>query len=115
MMTTSPLSHTVSLPPTIAQLPSLIGQTVKLQGWLYKKRSSGKLLFLQLRDGTGRVQAVAYKPDLPEELFTLLDKHTTQECSLWVEGVVKEDTRSSLGVELSITHGGLIAPSVEYP
>ncbi|MFM7390031.1 MAG: asparagine--tRNA ligase [Vampirovibrionales bacterium] len=114
-MTTSPLSHTVSLPPTIAQLPSLVGQTVKLQGWLYKKRSSGKLLFLQLRDGTGRVQAVAYKPDLPEELFTLLDKHTTQECSLWVEGVVKEDTRSSLGVELSITHGGLIAPSVEYP
>ena len=57
------------------------GQTVTLKGWLYNKRSSGKLHFLQVRDGTGVLQCVVFKNDVPPEQFALAD-HVTQESSL---------------------------------
>ena len=55
------------LGPTIRRLRERIGETVTLQGWLVAKRSSGKIGFLQVRDGTGTVQAVASRADLPPE------------------------------------------------
>ena len=62
------------------------GETVTLKGWLYNKRSSGKLHFLQVRDGTGIVQCVVFKNDVPAEQFALAD-HLPQESSLIVTGV----------------------------
>lgn len=90
------------------------GQTVTLQGWLYNKRSSGKLHFLQLRDGTGVIQCVVFKGDVSPEVFEAADK-VSQESSIEVTGVVKEDTRSKLGFELGVTNFKVLGESVEYP
>ncbi len=90
------------------------GQTVTLQGWLYNKRSSGKLHFLQLRDGTGIIQCVVFKGDVSPELFEAADK-VSQESSIEVTGVVKEDKRSPLGFELSVSDFKVLGKSVEYP
>jgi len=90
------------------------GQTVTLQGWLYNKRSSGKLHFLQLRDGTGIIQCVVFKGDVSPELFEAADK-ISQESSIEVTGVVKEDKRSPLGFELSVSDFKVLGKSVEYP
>ena len=85
----------------INELKNHIGEEVTLKGWLYNSRSSGKLVFLQLRDGTGIVQCVVFKPN-NEELFENA-KSLGQESSIIVKGTVKEDTRSSIGVELDVT------------
>lgn len=90
------------------------GETVTLQGWLYNKRSSGKLHFLQLRDGTGIIQCVVFKGDVSPEVFEAADK-VSQESSIQVTGVVKEDTRSKLGFELGVTEFKVLGDSVEYP
>ena len=88
----------------INELKNHIGEQVTLKGWLYNSRSSGKLVFLQLRDGTGIVQCVVFKPN-NEELFESA-KSLGQESSIIVTGTVKEDTRSSIGVELDVTGFG---------
>ncbi len=97
----------------INQLKDHIGGEVTLKGWLYNKRSSGKLVFLQLRDGTGIVQCVVFKPN-NEELFTEADS-LGQESSIIVTGTVKEDTRSSLGVELDVTGLEVLQNVHDYP
>ena len=68
---------------TIAKLCDFVGEEVRLSGWLYNKRSSGKIKFLQVRDGTGTVQAVMVKSELPEDIFALYGE-LTQESSLKV-------------------------------
>jgi asparaginyl-tRNA synthetase len=90
------------------------GQTVILQGWLYNKRSSGKLHFLQLRDGTNTIQCVVFKGDVSPEVFEAADK-VTQESSIQVTGVVKEDKRSPLGFELGVTDFKVLGEAVDYP
>jgi asparaginyl-tRNA synthetase len=97
----------------INELKNHIGETVTLKGWLYNSRSSGKLVFLQLRDGTGIVQCVVFKPN-NEELFETA-KSLGQESSIIVNGTVKEDTRSSIGVELDVTGLEVIQNAHEYP
>ncbi|MBV9241024.1 MAG: asparagine--tRNA ligase, partial [Acidobacteria bacterium] len=97
----------------INQLKDHIGETVRLKGWLYNKRSSGKLVFLQLRDGTGIVQCVVFKPN-NEQLFELADS-IGQESSIIVTGTVKEDTRSSIGVELDVTGIEVVQNVHDYP
>jgi asparaginyl-tRNA synthetase len=97
----------------INQLKGHIGESVTLKGWLYNKRSSGKLVFLQLRDGTGIVQCVVFKPN-DEALFELADS-LGQESSIIVTGTVKEDTRSSLGVELDVTGLEVLQNVHDYP
>ncbi len=87
---------------TIAELKSYIGQTVTLRGWLYNLRSSGKLLFPTFRDGSGTVQGIVPKAQVPEELFETL-KNLTLESSLIVTGSVREDQRAPSGVELDVT------------
>jgi asparaginyl-tRNA synthetase len=90
------------------------GQVVTLKGWLYNKRSSGKLHFLQLRDGTGVVQCVVFKNDVPAEQFRLAD-HLTQESSLIVTGTVRADPRAPLGYELSVTDLQVVHLAAPYP
>ena len=97
----------------VAELGSHVGQEVELRGWLYNKRSSGKLLFLQIRDGSGIVQAVVFQPDAPE-LFDVAD-HLGQESSLIVRGVVKADPRAPGGYELSLTDLRVVQEVQEYP
>ena len=97
----------------INELKNHIGAEVTLKGWLYNQRSSGKLVFLQLRDGTGIVQCVVFKP-ANEELFESA-KSLGQESSIIVTGKVKEDTRSSIGLELDVTALEIIQNAHEYP
>ncbi len=97
----------------IDQLKGHIGESVTLKGWLYNKRSSGKLVFLQLRDGTGIVQCVVFKPN-NEELFETANS-LGQESSIIVTGTVKEDTRSSIGVELDVTGLEVLQNVHDYP
>lgn len=98
----------------IRRLPGLIGETVRVHGWLYNSRSSGKLRFLVLRDGSGYVQGVVFRPGVGDRVWEDAGS-ATQESSLWVEGVVKSDERSPGGVELQITDLGIVSLCPEYP
>jgi asparaginyl-tRNA synthetase len=99
----------------VDRLKDHVGEQVTLKGWLYGKRSSGKIHFLQVRDGTGIVQCVGSRSDLGDEAFARADK-LQQETSLTVEGVVAADARSPLGVELHARSFQVVAePSREYP
>lgn len=96
-------------------LTAVEGKTVTLKGWLYNKRSSGKLHFLEVRDGTGILQCVMYIKDVPAELFERAGR-LPQETSLTVTGTVKPDKRSPVGFELSVTGLEVVAEPVgEYP
>jgi asparaginyl-tRNA synthetase len=87
---------------TIKRLSEHVGETVTLQGWLYNKRSKGKLHFLQLRDGSGIAQCVVLKSNVPEADFEAL-AHVGQESSLSVTGTVKADDRAPGGFEIGVT------------
>ena len=87
---------------SIRELGSHEGQEVRLQGWIYQKRSSGKIRFLVVRDGSGYCQCVAFVKDVDPALFDLCDK-VTQESSVAITGKVRKDDRAPGGYELSIT------------
>lgn len=99
---------------TIAEVHKYVGQEVTIGAWLANKRSSGKIAFLQLRDGTGFIQGVVEKAQVSEGVFQAA-KSITQESSLYVTGVVREDARSPFGYELSVTNIELIHMAVDYP
>jgi asparaginyl-tRNA synthetase len=90
------------------------GEEVTLKGWLYNKRSSGKLHFLQVRDGTGVVQCVVFKNDVSAEQFALADR-IPQESSLLVTGKVRADARSPLGFELGVTSLQVVHVADPFP
>jgi asparaginyl-tRNA synthetase len=98
----------------IADLGSRVGREVGIRGWLYNRRSKGKLHFLILRDGTGICQAVAFRGDVDDELFDRIGK-LPQESSVRVRGVVKRDERAPGGYELGLTDLEVVAESGEYP
>ncbi|PYI55239.1 asparagine--tRNA ligase [Paenibacillus flagellatus] len=99
---------------TIRELKSHVGKTVRIGCWLYNKRSSGKIQFLQLRDGTGFVQGVVVKSEVPEDVWEAASR-LTQESSLYVTGTVREDARSQSGFELNVTAADIIQIAVDYP
>src|SRR5437870_2506532 len=90
------------------------GRTVTVRGWLAARRSSGKLHFLQVRDGTGTIQCVMSKADVAEEVFALAD-HLPQESSLEVTGVVRADPRAPIGYELGVSDLRVVHQSADYP
>ena len=90
------------------------GEEVTLRGWLYNRRSSGKLHFLLLRDGTGTIQCVVFVKDVPAELFERAGR-LTQESALEVTGTVRADARSPLGYELAVRNVTLLSEAVDYP
>lgn len=98
----------------ISEISNYEGQDVCLKGWLYGKRSSGKLHFLQVRDGTGIIQAVVFKGDVSPEVFELGDK-VSQESSIEIYGTVKEDKRSAIGYEIGVKDMKLVGESHDYP
>ena len=98
----------------IENISDFEGQQVTLRGWLHKRRSSGKIHFLTVRDGTGFIQAVMSKSVVGEEAFHLAD-HLGQETSLTVKGTVRADKRAPGGYEIDVTHLSVIGESTGYP
>ncbi|OCS93523.1 asparagine--tRNA ligase [Caryophanon latum] len=99
---------------TISDMPKHIGETVKIGAWLANKRASGKMAFLQLRDGSGFAQGIVVKEEVGEELFAVA-KGMTQETSMYVIGEVKADERSTFGAELNVTGIEVIHAAKDYP
>lgn len=91
-----------------------VDQEVRIGCWLHNKRKSGKIQFLQLRDGTGFIQGVAVRTELSEEAWEAA-KSLTQESSLYVTGIVREEPRSKSGYELTITNVEVIQITQDYP
>ncbi len=98
----------------VEEIASYEGQEITVKGWLYNKRSSGKLHFLQVRDGTGLVQCVMFKNDVPAEQFARAD-HLTQETALVIRGRVRVDARAPLGYELAVTDLQVLHVAEPYP
>ena len=99
---------------SIKDLSEHIGKEVTLNGWLYNKRSSGKIKFIVLRDGTGYLQCVYFKGNVSDEVFDIADK-LGQESSITVTGKVKEEKRAPGGFELDATDLKVISEAVDYP
>lgn len=99
---------------TIQEIAAHVGKEVQLGGWIYNKRSSGKIQFLQLRDGTGFIQGVLVKKQVAPEVWEDAKK-LTQESSLYVWGIVREDERAPSGYELEVTRLEIIHIANEYP
>jgi len=98
----------------IEDLASHVGSEVTVKGWLYNRRSSGKIRFIQIRDGTGTAQGVASVKDVDADTFEALDQLPI-ESSLEVRAEVREDKRAPGGVELGVRAVKVIHVSEEYP
>src|SRR5437899_2504173 len=98
----------------ISEIAKYENQDVELRGWLYNRRSSGKLHFLQIRDGSGIIQAVVFKNDVPADIFEKAD-HLGQESALRVQGTVRADARSPIGFELGVKSLEIVQEAKEYP
>src|SRR5689334_24397861 len=90
------------------------GQSVTLRGWLHNRRSSGKIHFLTVRDGTGFIQCVMSKAAVGEEAFARAD-HLAQESALTVTGKVRSDARAPGGFELDVSALDIVAEAQNYP
>ncbi|EAG1896914.1 TPA_asm: asparagine--tRNA ligase [Listeria monocytogenes] len=99
---------------TINQASEFVGKEVTIGAWLANKRSSGKIAFLQLRDGTGFMQGVVVKAEVGDDIFATA-KALTQETSLYVTGTINEDTRSPFGYEMAVSGVEVISESHDYP
>ena len=98
----------------IEDLKKFIGEEVEIRGWLYNKRSSGKVKFLILRDGSGFVQCVMVKGTVSDELFASF-KELTLESSIVLVGVVREEKRAPGGVEIDVKDFKIIQKAIDYP
>lgn len=91
-----------------------VDEEVKMHVWLTDKRSSGKIIFLQLRDGTAFFQGVVRKNDVSEEVFDAA-KSLRQEASFYITGTIHEDARSHFGYEIQITDLKVVSNNEGYP
>src|SRR5437667_2024080 len=90
------------------------GQEVTIKGWLHNRRSSGKIHFLILRDGTGFIQAVMSKATVGDEMFKAAD-HLSQETSVIVRGTARADTRAPGGYEIDVKTLEVVGESHDFP
>jgi asparaginyl-tRNA synthetase len=95
-------------------LPGLVGQTAKVRGWVATTRSSGKIAFAVVRDGTGYVQCVAVRQEVHKSTWETV-RELTLEMSVVVTGEVREDSRSPGGVELAVTSIAALGASPDFP
>lgn len=98
----------------IKELKKHVGEEVEIRGWVYNKRSSGKVRFLIIRDGTGFLQCVMVKSNLADEVFELYDE-LSLETSVIVKGKAREDRRAPGGVELELQDLKIVGKSVNFP
>lgn len=101
-------------PVYIENISDYSGKEVKIRGWLYNKRTSGKLWFILVRDGTGIIQAVVSKADVDEDSFNACDI-LTQESSLTISGIVNPDQRAPGGYEIQAKKIEIIQIAKDYP
>ena len=99
---------------TVSHIHEFENQEVELRGWIYNKRSSGKLHFLQLRDGTGIIQCVVFQGDTSPEVFQA-GGELTQESSVVVRGSVRRDERSPIGYEIGVLAIECVHLAESYP
>jgi asparaginyl-tRNA synthetase len=102
---------------TINEIAEYVGQEVTVRGWLYLKTGKGKIQFLRVRDGSGIVQCVAFRPDIGDEAFEEI-KRLGQESSISITGTVKADARAPGipgGYEIGIREALVIQNAVDYP
>ncbi len=98
----------------VSKIARFEGEEVTIKGWLYNKRSSGKLRFLLVRDGSATIQCVVFKNDVSEQVFADADA-LTQESSLEITGTVTADKRSPLGFELQVKELKIVQLAQDYP
>src|SRR6201988_5563467 len=98
----------------INQLSKHVGAEVVLKGWLYNMRSSGKILFPQLRDGTGVCQCVVLKSSVTPEVWEAL-KSLGQESALVIKGTPREDSRAPGGYEIDVVDAQVLQQVHDYP
>ena len=98
----------------ICDIGQYVGQTVTLQGWVYNRTDKGRLQFIQVRDGSGVIQAVAFKKNMPEAAFDEA-RRVTQESSVTATGSVREDPRSPTGYELDLSDFAIVQLAQDYP
>lgn len=91
-----------------------VGKEVEISGWVANKRSSGKIAFLEIRDGSAYFQGVIVKSEVDEEIFSLA-KSINQETSVLVRGTIQEDSRSKFGYEINIHQLTVVGESKGYP
>ncbi|QIK52750.1 asparagine--tRNA ligase [Jeotgalibaca porci] len=99
---------------TMSKAQEFLGKEIKIGAWVTNKRSSGKIAFLQLRDGDYYFQGIVLKNEVEPEVFETA-KGLTQETSIMLTGVVQEDTRSKLGYELLVKDIEVLGESHDYP
>src|SRR5215213_9476121 len=98
----------------IKELPAHAGEKVTVQGWLYNKRTSGKLQFPIIRDGSGYLQCVVFRKEVSEETWKAVEE-VTQESSVTVIGTVREEKRAPGGVELGVESFDVAQLAQDYP
>src|SRR5438552_14488918 len=98
----------------ISRMGEFSGRTAQVRGWLYAKRSSGKIQFLVVRDETGYLEAVVVKAEAAPETWEAAEE-AAQECSVEVTGSVRDDKRAPGGYEMSATQVRILGPSENYP
>jgi len=98
----------------VSEIAQYVGQEVIVKGWLYNKRSSGKIMFPQIRDGSGIIQGVVLKTQVPEQVWKDLE-HLPQESSLIVRGTVREEQRAPGGYEIEIHDAEIVSVAEPYP
>ncbi|HEX9750908.1 MAG TPA: asparagine--tRNA ligase [candidate division Zixibacteria bacterium] len=99
---------------TINELGQHVGETVTVRGWLYQKRSSGKISFAVLRDGTGYLQGVLARSECDDDSFARFDQ-LTQESSFTMTGTVREEKRAPGGFEMGVQAITIVQIAAEYP
>jgi asparaginyl-tRNA synthetase len=98
----------------LRDIKSSLGSEINITGWAYNIRSSGKIMFIQFRDGSGDIQVIVEKAKLSEEKWQELSE-LTLESSLQISGIAKEDKRSPFGYEMELTDFQIIQLSPEFP
>ena len=98
----------------IDQIAKSEGKPVTIRGWLHNRRSSGKIHFLSVRDGSGFIQAIVSKATVGDEKFKQAD-HLSQETAIIVHGTVRADSRAPGGYELDVSDFEIVSPSTDYP
>lgn len=100
-------AQTAAVKIRIADAGQHVGEQVEIEGWLYNLRKSGKIVFPIIRDGSGMMQCVAVKSNLPEQVFESL-KNLTQESSFRVTGTIRAEARATGGYELDVTDARIL-------
>ena len=98
----------------IEDISARVGEPVRLRGWLHNRRSSGKIHFLTLRDGSGFIQCVMSKQAVGDDMFKTAD-HLAQESAIIVEGTAREDKRAPSGYEVDVTRLEVVSEARDFP